>query len=415
MNRVIDFDTDTLSSFCSSCQDLSSLINEINIVGNGEAFSYYRNNYSNDIKSYISSINDTLKSIESHIKKYISNSELADLGYEEYDFGVLSDLLSAISVAKGPVVSADEYLKTIADENGNVIIDDYTYNIGKHSLIDPDGNIITVSYFMPENANLSQLNTITIMGGVGDLDVSDKNGKWEGLKNIESNALIICPKKNNGDDRFSDYPVASTTIFGNLFTKNQNPVNTIIGCSNGGAAAVTTPARNPDIYQKAIVCNYEPLMVGFNNGKGVGYSLLTDEDIISLIDQGIDITYINCQSDPNICSTDESGKSLMITMPHLVEVINNYEEKNPNFHITFLSNQDDGISRAYDGNDKAQTLGNWANQCDYITFSNDIAVFAEFLGIDIETAKGIRGHGTPNGCPPNGYLRMSEDILKKGV
>lgn len=303
--------------------------------------------------------------------------------------------------SKDLLVSADSYLKTISDNNGIVKIDGYSYDVNTHDLTDPKGNKVKVNYLLPKGADLSKLNTMTVMGGADDTGVANKNSRWNGLNNYSSNSLIVCPQRNK-DKSYCEYPIASATTFGSLFTGNKNSVNTIIGTSAGGGAAVKIAATNPGVYKNVISCNYEPLCkeCGKSFDKG-GLLKLTDNDIRSLASQDIKLTYINCSGDPNISTKDEySGGTFKVSAPHFINVVSGCQNINPNFKMQFLSNIDGGYTT-----DKF--LGTWTSGNKYVSFSNNTNDFAKFLGINYTAANKIYGHG--NGC-----FDMLKALIEKG-
>lgn len=334
-------------------------------------------------------VNEAIEVVEEE-----KNNEIFETASEENDEPVIT--------AKAELISADNYLKKLANNDGNVVIDGYSYNVEKHTLTDPSGNKMKVDYLLPKNANISHLNTLTVMGGNDDYGVTKKNSRWNGLGNYLSNCLVVSPQRDNKDKSYSEYPVASATTFGNLFTGNKKPINTIIGTSAGGGAAVKIAANNQGVYKKVISCNYEPLSkeCGKSIDKG-GIHKLTDKEIECLACQDIELTYINCSGDPNISTRDNySGYAFEASTPHFIDVVNGCTNKNANFKMQFLSNSNDGYAT-----DKY--LGTWTSGSDCVSFQNNINDYAKFLGVDVETAKKIYGHG--DGC-----YYMLKYLISKG-
>ena len=164
--------------------------------------------------------------------------------------------------AKKHVRAGTNYFKKLADSgrgtlSGNTYklsdgSDNYTYYIDRSMLV-ANGRSVMLRIYYPENTDLSTSNTLTYMGGDGEMTFHGLFGSIEkDISIIDNNGGIVILVAEGNNTEFNQYVGVLSTKFVQACVKQKSGVrNSIIGFSTGGTKVMG--AANLHNYDRVIV------------------------------------------------------------------------------------------------------------------------------------------------------------------
>ena len=130
----------------------------------------------------------------------------------------------------------------------------YSYDISR-SIFKCNGNSVLMRIYYPLNKDLSNLNTFTFLGGIGE---SNFNGYFSKIESdssiIKSSGIVILVTTVKKEDFYNvDGIIQGTNFVKSIVKQKPKTINSIGGYSKGGGAAAT--AADKGDYQRLLIFN----------------------------------------------------------------------------------------------------------------------------------------------------------------